>query len=306
MDRDGRPRHSGTAIIVCLFISLFLWLSFTLQEERAVTLEFPTQVTNLPDDQALAELPPSTVSVQLEGESSRLLWLYFNRPTVPLDGSEDQVSMINVMDLPSNVRALSADPGEIELQKEERLTRRVPVESRVEFSVDSAYELLNDPEIAPDSVEVSGARSLVEEIDAWQTDSVFVADIADSVAVRVALQDTLDPLVERSADEVTFVAQADRFSEAEREVDVRVEGAPGEDVVVLEPSTVRVQYRVLFDQLFDSQRTDDFYATVTYDEIRRDTTGYVEPELQVPDDFIIRDPEIEPTRLRYYVFVTGD
>ena len=58
--------------------------------------------------------------------------------------------------------------------------------------------------------------------------------------------------------------------------------------------------------MFASERAPDFFATVSYDQIREDTTGYVRPELHLPSDLIIRDPEMIPSRLQYYTFVAGE
>jgi hypothetical protein len=76
--------------------------------------------------------------------------------------------------------------------------------------------------------------------------------------------------------------------------------------VSLQPSTVRIRYRVLFEDFFKARRSSEFFATVSYDQIRSDTTGYVVPRVHVPADLHIRNPEPIPPRLRYYTFVTGN
>lgn len=311
--RDGdlaweeQPQHRGLVIAVCVLISFVLWLTFTLQEVKMVTLQFPTQVVNVPPDQALDELPPQSASVQVEGEGVQLLWMYYNPPVIPIDASQEQVNLADVLDLPDNVRLQDIMPNQVEVDKEPRVTSRIPIRSRVQVEMPPAYELVRPPRIFPDSVTVSGARSIVNSLEYWPTDSVTVEGVTDSVATRVALADTLSPLVTRSINIVTFVADAGKFAEATREIEVEVTGVPsGQNVVTLEPSTVRVRYRVLFDQLFESQRVPDFFATVSYDQIRRDTTGYVRPELHLPSDLTIRDPEMIPSRLQYYTFVAGE
>lgn len=312
-DRDDRaaasdqPRHRGVVITACVLISFFLWLTFTLQEQKIVTLPMPTQVVNLPPDQALEELPPSTVNVQVEGEGLQLLWLYYNPPTIPLDANDGQINLSEAIDLPGDVRLESVSPRQITLQKGERVTRRIPVWPRVSVKMPPAHELIGTPQIRPDSIDVAGARSVVASIGFWPTDSLTIEGLTDSIATRVPLADTLRQLVSRNRDYVTFIAKAGKFAEAAREIDVEVTGVPSDqDVVALEPSAIRVQYRVLFDQLFESQRAPDFFATVSYNQIRTDTTGYVRPQLHLPADLIIRDPESIPSRLRYYTYVGGD
>lgn len=304
---DEEPRRRGLIIAVCVLISFVLWLTFTLQEVKIVTLEVPTQVTNMPSDQALEQLPPSAVNVQVEGEGLQLLWMYYNPPTVPIDVAQEQVNLPEALDLPDNVRLQSVAPRQVTIAKEPRVTRRIPIRPRVHLETPPAYELVGVPHIEPDSVTVTGANSIVEGLEYWPTDSVTVEGMRDSIAVQVPLADTLRELVSRDIHVVTFIARAGRFAEATREIEVEVTGVPsGQNVVTLEPSTVRVRYRVLFEELFESQRVPEFFATVSYDQIRADTTGYVRPQLHLPSDLTIRDPEMIPSRLQYYTFVAGE
>jgi hypothetical protein len=154
---------------------------------------------------------------------------------------------------------------------------------------------------------VRGARSIVREIDAWPTASQTIDNLQDTVEVQVPLADTLRRLVEVTPETVTLTARAGRFVEKTREVEVEVTGIPsGQNLVSLQPSTVRIRYRVLFEDFFKARRSSEFFATVSYDQIRSDTTGYVMPRVHVPTDLHIRNPESIPPRLRYYTFVTGN
>lgn len=306
--REGDvPRQRGITITACVLISFTLWLTFTLQERKSVRLSLPTQVVNLPADQALEARPPDAVNVLAEGEGLQLLWLYYNPPAVPIDASREAVRVQEALNLPDNVRVVNVSPQQIQVEVGSRITRRVPVRSRVTLQPGSAHELLGTPAIRPDSIEVSGAERIVASLRYWPTDSTRIEGLTDTLTTRVPLADTLAGLVQRSRSFVSLTAQAGEFAEDSRQINVQVTGVPSDqNVVALEPSTIRVRYRVLFDQLFEAQRAPDFFATVSYDQIRRDTTGFVRPELNLPDDLIIRDPERIPPRLRYYTYVSND
>lgn len=309
---EGRPdedRSRGAAVAVCVLLSFVLWLSLTLQEQRTVTVEFPVEVASLPDSQALVELPPSSVSVQLRGTGLDLLGLVFDPMSIQVPAAEERISVQEVVQLPraSDAQVESVSPQAIALRLESRVTRRVPVQPRLNIQPASAYELIDAPTVSPESVWVSGAQSLVDPLTAWPTDSLVLREVRDTVRETVALKDSLGRLVTRDTDEVTVEARAGKFAVETREVKVQVTGVPaGQDLVALQPSTVRIRYRVLFEQLFESRRSTGFFATVSYSQIRSDTTGYVEPRIHVPTDLEIRDPEAIPPRLRYYTFLSGE
>ena len=304
--RGGEPQQP-LVIAVCVIISVVLWASLTLQEEKSVTIDVPTRVVNVPEGQALTELPPGEVRVQLRGPGLQLVWLLMNPPACVIDATNSDVDVAETLSLSGqgDVRIESVSPMRIGLTKEPKITRTIPIQSRVRLDLPAAHELIQPPRLRPDSVEVTGARSIVNGLSYWPTDSLTIRDVRDTVQTRVSLSDSLVRLVDRNIQEVTAVARAGKFAEAQREIDVEVTGVPSDrSLVALEPSTIRVRYRVLFDQLFESQRADDFFATVTYNQIRSDTTGYVRPRIHVPSDMIIRDPEPIPSRLRYYTFVS--
>ena len=306
-DRRGEEPRQPMVIAVCVVISVTLWASLTLQEQKTVTLEAPTEVVNVPADEALTQLPPSTVRVQLRGPGLQLMWLLMDPPTVTVDVSNDETMVAEALGLSnqSDVRIESVNPQRIALSKEPKVERRIPVQSRVQINLPPAHELIQPPRVRPESIAVTGAESVVQRLQYWPTDSLAVDNLRDSLETSIPLADTLAQLVTRNIDAVTLIARVGKFAEAQREIDVEVTGVPADQsLVALEPSTIRVRYRVLFDQLFESQRVNDFFASVSYSQIRSDTTGYVEPRLHVPSNMIIRDPEPIPRRLRYYTFVT--
>lgn len=304
---DQEPRR-GIVLTVCVLLSFILWLSLTLGEDRTETLQFPVEVVGLPDDRALAEVPPLHVQLRAQGNGFELIRLYYDPPTVQVGGTSEQVNVREAINLTgqANVQVVNVSPSSFRIRTEPRVERQVPIQTRVRVDVAPGHELIEEPWVTPDSAQIAGAQSIVSGVEAWPTDSSSIDNLRDTVQVKVPLADTLSRLVERRPEQVTLTAQAGRFAEATREVDVEVRGVPSDqDLVALEPSTIRVRYRVLFTQLFKAQRSSEFFASVSYDQIRSDTTGYVEPRVHVPSDLIIRDPTPSPARLRYYTYLSG-
>jgi len=302
------PQRS-VVIAICLLISATLWLTLTLDEQRTVVLDVPTSVVNLSSTRAMTDLPPKTVRVELKGQAFSLIKMHVDPPAVPLDVSEEAVDVRGALTLPEpqNVEVVSVTPREIRVPTEPRVERRLPVRSRLTVDLPPSYEMLGPVRLRPDSVTISGAESIVESFSMWSTESQALQDVRDSIRVQVPLSDTLDQLLEKSISAVTAEARTGRFTEDSLRVDVEVSGVPSDqNLVALEPSVVTVKYRVLFEHTFKAKTAPGFFATVSYEEIRSDTSGFVEPEITVPSDLQIRDPKPSPQRLRYYTFVTGE
>jgi len=298
---DGGP-SKGMVITFCFLISTLLWLTFTLQEIYTATLELPVRIANLPADQALAVAPPATVRVQVRGEGYPLMQLYFNPPTLTLDARQERIDLSALdLTLPRGVIVESITPPIIELRKEPRVERRLPVLLRVALQMPPTHDLLYPPRVEPDSVTVSGAASILQHLTGWPTVFMRLADVRDSIRLRVPLADTLHPLVEVFPDAIWLYARAVPFTEGMRELPVRVTGIPPtERVVTLEPTVVRVQFRVPLAQYEAAMQAPDFYATVSYETIRNDTTGRVRPLVHLPEGIVLRDLVVSPPALRYY------
>jgi hypothetical protein len=299
---DESPRRRGLMIALCVLIAIVLWFTLSMRHTYTVQFEIPTQVVNMPEDMALTEKPPATVQVQLQGEGIDLFGIRFNRPTVQIDAEQDEVDFDALMNtLPEEVSYRSVSPQIFNLQKERRVSKKIPVRLRGQIETSASRELLYPPQLEPDSIVVSGARSILDSLTYWPTTPVVEEDLRDSLHIRVPLSDTLSGLVNRSSVDVVLTAVARPFTEDFREFQVQVTGVPSDQrYVSLEPDVVTVRYRVPLALYDAAGQAADFFATVSYDDIRDDTTGRVRPTLDYPEDLHLRIVEINPSALRYY------
>jgi hypothetical protein len=305
---DGENRRRFVASIVCLLISCFLWFTFTLKDTHIIPLTIATAVRNGGSDQALTSLPPKQVRAEIEGEGTVLLRYSFQNPQITIGAESERVRVADLVEeqLPRGARLVSASPAMLNIDREPRLRRTVPVRLRGSVETPSTHDFVNPVRLVPDSIDISGARSLVQSIEGWPTVPVNVPNLRDSLQRSVPLADTLDGLVARSNQSVVLRARAAQFTEGIRSVDVRVTGGPS-DAVTLDPSSIRVRYRALVDDYQAAQETDEFYGTVSYEQVRTDTSGQVKPRIHTPPNLTIRDVEMTyPKALRYYNIVAEE
>lgn len=298
-----RPRR-WIAIVLSLLVGFLLWFTFSMREQYSVVVEMPIEVGRLPEGRALSTLPPSYARVTVQGEGWELLKLQRTPPALTLNAMEEQVDVFAAASessrLPPGLSVQSVSPGSVRLELEPEVTRTVPIELVSEVETAPDFDLVGPPRIAPDSVRVTGARSIVLALDAFPTRPLEAEDVRQTFTIRLPLSDTLRGLVRTNIGSVEATVPVALFTEATRELMVRVEGAPpGAPLVVLIPSRVEVTYRVPVDQYERSLRTPDFYAFIPYATIVNDASGSVQPVLQLPPDLVIRDARVEPRRVRY-------
>lgn len=300
------PWRKWVAIGVSFILAFILWLTFSLRETYTVVIDMPIEIGRLPEGQALRELPPRIVRVTVQGIGSELLRIQQNPPPLVIHAQGDQVDVFAAASesqrLPSGLTVQSASPAVIQLALEEEDVRMTPV--RLDMHVDLApdHDFTGPPVIRPDSVRVTGARSILEGLPYMPTTRMEMSNVRQSFSIRLPLSDTLRGLVRTDVSGIDVTVPVGAYTEAVREVTLRVIDAPPDAMpVILRPATVRATFRVPIDQYQQALDTRDLVITIPYRDILADTTGALSPVIQLPENLILRDVRLSPPSVGYYV-----
>ena len=306
--QGGEGRRRAVAILLSVVVAFVLWFTFSMREAYSVVIEMPLVIRNLPEGRALSRMPPREARVTVQGEGWELLKLSRSTPPLEVNAQEATVDVYRAAAesnrLPQGVAVQNVAPAAITLELEPRITRTLPIRLRADVEAASLYDILAEPTLSPDTVVVSGARSIVNALQYWPTARVEMAGLNETVTESVALSDTLAGLVSKSTSFAELTVPVAFFTEASRELEVRTEGAPpGSDPIRFIPSGITATYRIPVDQYEASRETEAFYAFVPYADAINDTTGTVQPILHLPETLSVRDVRFEPRRLQYRIRV---
>ena len=128
------------------------------------------------------------------------------------------------------------------------------------------------------------------------------------MVVIVPLADTLAGLVTKAAAvAVTITTRAYHYTEGSRVLNVDVTELPTmTQVVELDPPSVEVRFRVPLSQYDAAYEAEDFFATVSYESIRKDTTGRISPQIHLPPDLLLHLVETSPRTLEYFIYIGSE
>jgi YbbR domain-containing protein len=292
------------AFTFAMLFSVALWFIVNMGRDYNMTMMLPIQITNLPDDIALSSEVPDTTAVSISGEGWSLFNLYINPPQVMLNVEEQQVNMFEQVrqqiSSMSDVSVMQVDPMFLEIETEMRVSKKVPVESRIVINTGPQYGVLGSTQIMPDSVTVTGPASRVENVESWSTADTEINDVTRNLEMSVDLQES-GPGITTIPSEVTLQANIAEFTEAEVRIPVRSRGLPSGQAVTFSPSSIVVKYDVPLDQYNDVQSIRPFVAFVDFERLQQDTTGLITPELEkVTDQYDVRLRSFQPTRVSYF------
>lgn len=289
---------------VAFFISMALWFMVNLSREYNINIQVPIQLVNLPDNLALSSDVPENAVVNITGEGWNLIPVYTNPPVIRLSAESRQINLNeqfrSQMSAYSNLNIVQVEPASLTIETEEKASKRVPVETRVDLDFRSQFGLVQDPVFEPDSVTVTAARSRLDEIDSWQTEETEIDDINRSFERDIDLRPpgfniTIEPM------QVNMTVEVSEYTEAEVRIPVRTRNLPAGKAITYNPSSVTVRFDVPIDLYADVQGTRPFTAYVDYEEIEQDTTGYITPQIEkATDRFNVRLRSFQPTRVSYF------
>lgn len=298
----GRERI--VVFAVSLILAICLWFMVNLSRDYNLNVELPIVAAGMPEDRALAQGLPETATVSISGEGWKLISIYNNPPSVNLNVTSSEVNLYDQvqqqMNAMSEVNIQKVQPLILTLNLEQRISKMVPVQPVFRISFEQQYGFIGRPAVQPDSIQISGAASLIEDITGWPTDSLIVEGASEDISRTIALKE--NELISLSRQEVWFNGTVAQFTEGEVSVDLDTRNLPEGRRISYSPSSITVKYDVPIDEYADLEDEELFEAYLTYEQIENDTTGYVKPQIeQLSDNEFIKIRSSQPQQVAYFM-----
>lgn len=304
--------HKGEILSVFLvgfFIAIVMWLLINLGRDYTITLEVPLVVEGESEEMAFAEQPPESARVSVSGEGWNLLPIWRNPPRITIAYDEGMVNISSIIqDQLSGYPDLTVHevvPPYINVEVEPRVSKRVPVRSELEVDFESRFEIVGDIRVSPDSITVTGAESILDTISYWPTTTIRLRNVQNGFSREVALADQ-DMQVALDTNRVRVSFDVTELTEGEIRVYVRARNIPEDRQIRFNPSVITIRYDVPIESFSEAQDIVPYEAFVDYEDILRDTTGYMIPTVRpTTDDLDLRLRSFQPQRVSYF-HVIGD
>lgn len=302
-------KQKAIIIVIAIILAFLLWLVVSLNRSYTVDIKVPLKLGKVSADRALVEKLPESVTVRVTGEGWNLFSVYQNPPTIFVEVSNEQINLFDQvrrqLQAESKLRVQSVDPLYLTLRLQERVSKKVPVVARVNTNFDSQFGYLNSPQLHPDSVVVSGARSVIRGIHFWPTDSLTLNNVNEDIIRKVDLQEA-GPLLTLSQTQVKFTAEVVKYTEGEVSVPVELQNALVNRNVIFTPQQVKITFLAPLKKFPILQKQTIFAAYVSYTQLMQDTTGFISPEIvKLVEDVPVKIQQVQPRQVAYFNIISG-
>lgn len=290
-------------ILFSLIFSFLVWISVNLGNLFKTTIEVPVKIENLRPEQAIAVPLPGTVRFTIQSSGWQLLNTLLT-PNLYYTIDFSTLSRNNILftsrelnervNLASSILVLATAPETVIVRLDERISKTVPITPVMNISYREGFGIVGRFTIKPDSITLSGARSLLSKIKDWKTSSMALTDINAPVTMNILLSDSLRFEIDRpdTAVSISFDVQpiAERTID---EIPIEILQVPDNKNVVLIPPKISIIVRSGVNNV-SNLSSKDFQAYVDYKSILLDTSGFMKATIIGPEhvQIVQQHPEL--------------
>jgi YbbR domain-containing protein len=307
-DNSVLTKESVLVFVFAYVIAISLWFAVNLNGIFNITVNMPLELGNIPTDQALTDELPEFVEVSLSGTALPLISLYNNPPSIPIDVDNQEVNLFNQVRQQMNsfqeVEVSKVDPILVNVNLEQKITKRVPLTLRWKLDFENRFGLIGDPSISPDSISITGAVSQLNSVNEWVIeDSVKLQNIKDDIEVQVPITNK-NPLFDINIESTTLSADVSEFTENEVTVYIRTRNLPRGQNITYNPSSITIRYDVPLEQFSELSNEVPFAVYVPYQKIQEDETGFVTPDVElISTKYALKLRSFQPKAVAYFSVV---
>ena len=178
--------------LLAILLSTLVYVNARTDRPVTMMVSFPVAIQDLPDSVSLAGPPPPPVHAEIRGTGKQVIRLRLARPpiTISLTGVgpghfERPITPADLPLPPGLDVGQVVGPRMVVLELDRRLSRRVPVSSRIEWTQPSAARPIARIVLEPANVTVTGPARVVTRLDTVALAPVRLDGRRDSLRVDV-------------------------------------------------------------------------------------------------------------------------
>ncbi len=284
LKEDNRP----LIFMVCLAIATVLWFVNALGDSYQTTVSMPIQYTNLPKEKVLVSAPPKKIQVKLEAHGFTLLRHKLKLSIKPLnfnvkdftDGMMDKTvaenfKIVSNRYLPQLSRQVSSEisilgikPDTLYFKFDRIVSKKLPVSSNFEITFENQYFQYDSIRYTPDSVTVTGPRSIVEKIESIPVKHQRFKKL-DATYRRSMVFEDIDQ-IQIEPRRVNVEIPISQYSEYLTDIPIQTYNVPDSIKMITFPVTVKVSCRVAV-HMYQNLNENSFLFYVDYNDLKEES-----------------------------------
>ncbi len=293
-------------ILFSLIFSFLIWISVNLRNQFQTSIDVPVKIEHLRSDQAIAIPLPKSVQCTVQGTGWQILNTIFSpslQYTIDFTHLSKKDTLFTYKELNERINISSAIhiinivPETVLVRLDLKTTKTVPILPVVNVSFRDGFGLVGTMETIPDSVVLTGARSLLNKISFWKTTGITLNGINSPVKINAALADSLSFEISRSHSTASVSFDVQPIAEKTiSDISIEIVQVPENKKIVLIPPKISIIVRSGVNNIAPLSEKN-FTAFIDYKSILLDTSGMITPSIVGPDN--VKIVQLNPNKIQY-------
>lgn len=308
---SASERRRLSAFFTCLVLAVLVWVFYTLSDTYSFTVNEVLVYKNSPQKRAFHPLQADTIKATLKGTGWEILFQKMeyanknievdlksleNKEYVVLSSQLKQINSKTDFDQP----IVSFSPDTLYFDFSGRTVKRVPVNLVTDIHYQRQFAQSNNITVEPSYVTVSGPDNVIDNIRSWNTDSLVLDSVNETVRTNLALEPVKQGNLSIYPKSVRVRIPVDEFTEKTVQIPVKLVNNRNFYHVKIFPQKVKItfttslrKYPEMDEDFFEASADLDLWHNRGYSTLPVKLTRYppyckivkIEPQ---NIDFIIR------------------
>jgi hypothetical protein len=285
-----------------LIVASILWYLNKLSYEYDTELVYPVRFENFPKGKVMVGEPPHNLKIGVKAYGYTLLRYKLLASISPLIIDLNKTSLLPQRDsesmfyitaarmrspiisqLRGELQLLSVLPDTVFFELTSLVQRKVVVKPDLKFSFDKQYMQSGPITIDPDSITISGPKTIVDTITELNTAVIRLDKLTSSVEKYISIIHI--PQVGLSHRKVLFKIPVEKYTEATFSTPIEIRNLPQDIQIVLLPRAVNIKCNVPIGQ-YANLNSRSFNAFVDYSYIQISLGNKLPVQIESKDEFI--------------------
>lgn len=261
-------RRRVSAFFTCLVLAVLAWIFTVLSNSYSYSVKEVLNFKNAPQRRAFHSLQPDTVNAIINGSGWQMLFSKMrndvNAISVDLRSLETKSYVVLSLQLPQinakrevNQQIASFTTDTLYFDFSNRKVKRVPIKLLTSIKYKHQFSQSGNVTLRPGYVIVNGPASVIDKITSWNTDTLKLDSISETINKHLTLQPVKEGNLSVYPKNTDVTIPVDEYTEKTLEIPVRLINNHNYDDVKIFPQKVKVTFTTSLNRY--SQTTEDFF-----------------------------------------------
>lgn len=302
-DKDRAKLNQRLVIFIFfLIVSTVIWYLSKLNHEYSTSLNYPVRYESLPKGKVLVGEPPRKIQLKVKAFGYTLLKCKLGAALSPIEldlnkhlsysyeGTKVKQFVLTyrlrnsvVKQLGNEILLEGIEPDTLVIELTDMASKKVQVKPNVEFNFEQQYMQSGFLDLDPDSITISGPKSIIDTINEVFTKEVKLKKLNQKVSKKISLVPVNQ--VSFSKRSVVLSLPVEKYTEITVKVPVISNNHPDSLKLLFIPKAVDVKCNVVLSKYFTLTPTM-FKAEVDYTQISSSLSKKLKVKLVTVPSFV--------------------